>query len=375
MGQRILPDPIKPDRMDIALVAVFGVLAGLGLATLLSASHFRAERLFGDGLFFVRRQMLWLALSAVGAAAAAFVPLQRLRRLSPLIIVLVLVLLAATLVPGVGAEFLGGRRWIIVGGVSLQPSEFAKPALVLYLAHILSSRSDWADPVGDLLPPFIVTVLVVGLIVLQNDFSTAIFVGLIALSLFFLSGAPLRFFIGTVLAAVPVLMILLLSREHRVRRVIAFLEPHRDPMGSGFQMLAARRALESGGLLGTGIGAGEAKLGLLPLPESDFIFAVVGEETGFLGVGLILLLFGLLGWLGLKVGMQQDPGFGRLLALGITLAVVLQAVLNMAVVAGLAPSTGIPLPLISAGGSSLLTTGIGAGLLINLARNRGTADE
>ncbi len=375
MGQRILPDPIRPDRSDLALIAVFAVLAGLGLATLLSASHFRAERLFGDGLYFVWRQMLWLGLSSLAGAVAAFVPLQRLRRLSPLIMVLVIVLLAATLVPGIGAEFLGGRRWIIVAGMSFQPSEFAKPALVLYLAHILASRSDWTDPLGDLLPPFIVSTAVAGLIVLQNDFSTAIFVGLLALGLFFLSGAPLRYFVGTLLAAVPVVTILLLSREHRVRRVIAFLEPHRDPMGSGFQMLAAQRALESGGLLGTGIGGGEAKLGLLPLPESDFIFAVVGEEAGFLGVSLILLLFGLLGWLGMRVGMYQQAGFGRLLAFGLTVAVILQALLNMAVVAGLAPSTGIPLPLISAGGSSLLATGVAAGLLVNLARKQGASHE
>jgi cell division protein FtsW len=245
----------------------------------------------------------------------------------------------------------------------------AKIAVILYLAFILNKKQEKLDdPVNSLLPPLIITAVFAGLTYLQNDFSTAVFLLLLGLSLFFIAEVKVRYILLMFAATLPVSLFLLFSKEHRVQRLITFLEPGRDPVGADYQVLAARNALLKGGFWGTGIGQGTRKLGGLPEAHSDFVFAVLAEELGFLGVLLVILLFLAFAYRGYTIALQCEDRYGFYLAFGATTCIIFQAMLNMAVVSGLVPATGIPLPFFSSGGSSVLAALTLCGLLVNLSR-------
>ncbi len=342
---------------------------------LLSASYFRAQQIYGNALEFVLRQSLWVMIGIAAMAVAIFFPLDVLRRSLPILLILTAVLALLTLVPGVGARYLGARRWIFLFNVSFQPSELVKLTAVIYLAHILSKRNgDFERPLDTLLPPFLVISGFAMIILFQNDFSTAMFVGLIALVMFFVSGVPLSYFVKLFFVMIPSVLILLFSREHRVQRIIAFIDPYFDPAGSGYQVLAARSALQRGGFWGVGIGSGTRKLGSLPEAHADFLFAVIGEELGLVGIIMIALLFGFFAARGYQLAFRQEDRYRSLLIFGLVTSIVLQAMLNMAVVAGVVPATGIPLPFFSSGGSSLLMTMAMCGFIVNAARTDGTGE-
>jgi cell division protein FtsW len=280
-----------------------------------------------------------------------------------------LMLTVLTFVPGIGRPIMGARRWLFVFGQSFEPSELVKFSIVLYLAAIFSKKQDRInDPVNSLLPPLLVVSLFVTLIYLQNDFSTAFFILLIALAMFLIAQVRVLYFILLSLLFVPLGGMLLFTKAHRVRRLMAFLNPLADPGGSGYQVIAAQTAFISGGFWGRGLGKGIKKLGGLPEAHSDFIYAVVGEEAGFIGALFVLLLFLLLAWRGYSLAMKGKDSFTRYLAFGITSTITLQALLNIAVVIGLVPATGIPLPFFSSGGSSMLLTLAMGGVLFNLSR-------
>lgn len=357
-------------RADPVLTATIVLLLGTGLSVLFSSSFFRAEQLFSEPFRFVRGQALWAILGIAVAVILARVPLDRCQPVVKIMLALSLGLMALTFVPGIGTVFHGARRWIIVFGRSFQPSELVKVVLVFYLAYLLARKYDMLDdPVNALLPPFLVLSLFSGLIYLQNDFSTAVFTMVLGLMMFFVAGAPLRYFVGLMFTAGPLGLILLLTREHRVNRLLAFMEPSFDPSGSGYQILAAERALLSGGAWGRGIGLGQQKFGSLPEVQSDFIFAVVAEELGFAGVLAVIGLFGLFSWRGYLIAVRAPDRFRSFLAFGLTSLVLGQALLNIAVVGGAVPATGLPLPFFSSGGSSLFMTLVACGLLINVSRD------
>ena len=356
-------------RGDRALVLVLILMLGIGLSVLLSASTYYAERLFQDPYYFFKRQLLWVLLGGMALLAAAHVPLDLLRRSTPFIVAMALILTILTFVPGIGQPIMGARRWVFLFGQSFEPSEMVKFSLVLYLAAILSKKKERInDPINSLLPPLLVVSLFVTLIYLQNDFSTAFFILLIALSMFLIAQVRIVYFILLSLLFVPVGGMLLFTKAHRVRRLMAFLNPLADPSGSGYQVIAAQTAFVSGGFWGRGLGRGVKKLGGLPEAHSDFIYAVVGEEAGFLGAVLVLFLFLLLAWRGYSLVVRGRDSYSRYLAFGITSMITLQALLNIAVAIGLVPATGIPLPLFSSGGSSMLLTLMMGGVLINLSR-------
>ncbi len=358
----------KPS-VDPVLLAVLVLLVGTGIAVMFSSSYFRAELLFADPFHFLRRQSLWVLLGAGAAVVFSRVAPEHLRRKVPLLVLVALGAMLLSFMPGVGVQFLGARRWIFVFGLSFQPSELVKFALVLYLAHILSRKQEHLDdPVNTLLPPVLVVAVFSALIYYQNDFSTAVFVMMLSLAMFFVAGVPLRYFFSLVLMTVPVAAVLLLSREHRVQRLLAFVEPSRDPAGTGYQMLASQSALTQGGFWGAGIGGSTQKFGGLPEAHSDFVFAVLAEELGFLGVLAVVGLFGVFAHRGFRIAYLLQDTFRSYLAFGLTGAVLMQSMLNMAVVSGLVPSTGIPLPFFSTGGSSIFITLLMCGLLLNLSR-------
>ncbi len=354
---------------DIFLFLVFVLLAGLGVSVLFSASNFYAERVFNDPYYFLKRQIMYILLGCTAGFIAARTPLDFFKQASPYFLLVSLVLTFSTFLPGIGKPILGARRWIFIFGQSFEPSELVKFSLILYLASIFSKKQDrMNDPVNSILPPLIIVFLFVTLIYLQNDFSTAFFILFIAFVIFFIANIGLLYFFLLGAMIVPLGGLLLFTRAHRVERVMAFLNPLADPAGSGFQVIAARSAMVSGGIWGRGLGRGLRKMGSLPEAHSDFIFAVVGEEIGFFGALFVLVLFLLFAWRGYTIAVKSDSLFNYYLAFGITTLIFLQAVLNIAVATGLVPATGIPLPFFSAGGSSMLLTLFMSGLLLNLSR-------
>lgn len=369
MSSIFAAERIERTSGDFVLLASLFALLGTGLAMLFSASFYWAQSLVQDPFYFIRKQIVWVAIGLVLGAVAARVPLSFIKKMMPWILLATLLGMLLTFVPGLGAKYLGARRWVFLFGVSFQPSEVVKVTLVLYLAYILErKRENLDDTVNSLLPPFIVTVLFAGLVYLQNDYSTSVFVLFVAALMFFVARVKLRYFIAILVIVVPLAVLLLLTREHRVARLIAFIAPEIDPAGIGYQVLASQHALADGGLWGQGIGEGVRKLGSLPEVHSDFVFAVVGEELGLVGVVLVLAMFLFFGYRGYLAAFRARGLFNSLVAFGLTSMVLLQALLNMSVVAGLVPATGIPLPFFSAGGSSILMTMIACGLLFNVSR-------
>lgn len=356
----------RSPRFDPVLAAVILLLVATGVGMLLSASWFRAEQLYNDPLRFVMRQIMWVGVGLLFMFMAYLVPLDMVRRLLPVLVIGTMLLSLLTFLPGVSARYMGARRWIIVFNVSFQPSELVKVVLVIYLAHILARvEGDFSRPLRSLGPPALIVAVFAVIVLRQNDYSTAMFLIFLSLAMFFAAGVPIVHFVRIFVLVVPISVILLFTREHRVRRIISFLNPRFDPAGSGFQVLAARRALEHGGAWGTGIGRGVRKMGGLPEAQSDFLFAVIAEELGFFGVVIMIALFVFLALRGFALARKQTDWFRFLLIYGVTVSIVMQAMINISVVAGLVPATGIPLPFFSSGGSSMVVTLVMCGLLFN----------
>ena len=359
---------------DTLLLAVQLLLLALGLAALFSASHYYSERVFHDPYHLLKRQLAFMAVGLVAFLLASRTPLPLLRKATPALLAVAFLLCLATFVPGLGRSVLGARRWIFLFGQSFEPLELAKLAVVLYLASILAKKQERIDdPLNSLIPPLLVVLAFSGVIYLQKDFSTAVFVLLVALCMFLMAQVRLLYFILVGVLFLPIAAVLMFTQAYRVQRLMAFLNPLADPAGSGYQMIAARSALVGGGLFGRGLGRGLKSLGALPEAHSDFIFAVIGEEAGFVGALFVVLLFLAFAWRGYAVAYRSTDAFSAFLAFGLTTTVFLQALINFAVVTGLMPSTGIPLPFVSAGGSCLVTSLAMSGMLLNVSRAGGGA--
>ena len=348
------------------------LLLGLGLVTLYSSSYAFALRFFRDGNYFIIRQVVFGAIGMVLFVIFSRINLANLRKCVMFLICVAAFLCALTMVPGIGVERYGASRWIEIGSLSYQPSEMVKFVLPLYLSHLLDKKAGNVDNFySGVLPPVLVTGLFFVLIYVQNNFSTAVFIVFNAMVIFYLAGIRYRYFIAAVAMILPISALLVFTKEHRVRRLVSFIRPQWDPLGAGFQVNASREAIISGGFWGKGIGEGTRKIAGIPEIHSDFIFSAYLEETGFIGLILFFALFTAFAVLGYRAAWKSRSVFGRLLAASLTTMIVLQALLNTAVVSGALPATGIPLPFFSAGGSSLATTLICAGLIANVAGNGG----
>ena len=348
------------------------LLLGTGLVTLYSASFSFAQRFFTDGNYFILRQLVFAGAGLLLFFIFSRINLELLRKCIMPLVVAAAVLCVLTMAPGIGVERYGASRWIEVGSMSYQPSEMVKFVLPLYLAHLLDKKNNYMDNFySGILPPVIVIGIFFGLIYIQNNFSTAVFIVFNAIVIFFLAGMRLRYFIAAIAMIVPIAALLIFTKEYRVRRLVSFIRPEWDPLGAGFQVNTSRDAIISSGFWGKGIGEGTRKIASIPEIHSDFIFSAYVEETGFIGLLLFFALFALFAVFGFNAALKSKTVFGRLLAAGLTTMIVSQALLNTAVVSGALPATGIPLPFFSAGGSSLITTLICAGLIINVARKEG----
>jgi cell division protein FtsW len=269
-----------------------------------------------------------------------------------------------------GPRINGARRWFGIAGIGVQPSEFAKIVVIFFVAAILERRMDRIDDLRhSLLPVGVVLGCIVGLIMLQPDLGTALSIIVIVSAMVFAAGINYRYIVGLLLVSVPAAYIVLMSADYRQRRMKVFLDPWSDPLGDGFQVIQSLIAVGTGGWMGRGLMAGVQKLYYLPYPHTDFIYAVIGEELGLLGTTVILACFCVIAWRGLRTSMRAPDRFGAFLALGLTAMVVVQAFFNISVVLGLLPTKGIPLPFVSFGGSSLLMSMVGMGILLNVSQH------
>ena len=361
---------LKSDRV---LFTATLLLVCASIVMVYSASALVALERFQQPYLFVTKQALWAVLGLAVLAIAMRVDYRTYRNEK-----FVWALLALVAVMLVGVLFSrpvnGTRRWFSVAGFGVQPSELAKIGCVLFTALMLEKRRHRIDDLAySLMPIAIVVGGLVGLILLQPDFGTAMSLLLVVAMMVFAAGLHYKYFIGSVLCALPVLYLVLVSAPYRRRRLMAFWDPWADPLGDGFQIIQSLIAVGTGGIFGRGLMAGVQKLFYLPEPHTDFIFAVVGEELGIIGASGILICFCVIAWRGLRISMRAEDTFGSFVALGLTTMIAVQAFVNMSVVLGLMPTKGIPLPLMSFGGSSLLMNLLGMGVLLNISQHE-TAD-
>jgi cell division protein FtsW len=357
---------LKADRVmfTATLLLVFA-----SVIMVYSASALVALERFQQPYLFVIRQVMWAVLGIAALWVAMHVDYRTYRNdafIWALIGVVALTLLGVLF----SAPVNGTRRWLGIGGLGVQPSEFAKIACVLFTALILERRMHRIDELSySLLPIAIVVGPMVALILLEPDFGTAMALVLIVVAMVFAAGLHYRYLIGTLLVVLPAVYVVLVSAPYRRRRLLAFWDPWADPLGDGFQIIQSLIAVGTGGVFGRGLMAGVQKLFYLPEPHTDFIYAVIGEELGLIGATTTLVCFCLIAWRGLRIAMRAQDAFGALVALGMTTMIVVQAFVNMSVVLGLMPTKGIPLPLVSAGGSSLVMSLVGMGVLLNISQH------
>ena len=354
---------------DLPLLAVVLALLAVGLAMVYSASGIRALDALDEPRYFLVQQSLWAVIGLGAMFVTARVDYHRYRAIALPGLAIAVVLLVAVLIPGVGTSVGGATRWIrITSFAGLQPAELAKLALILYLAFWFASRTAGMGRSSVTLPFLAIVSAVVGLVIAEPDLGTSIVIVVIAFAMYFVAGARLREFAALALLAVVAVAALAVVQPYRLQRVLTFLDPWSDPRGAGFQTIQALYGLALGGPFGEGLGAGKEKFGFLPAAYTDSIFAVLGNELGLLGTLAVVVLFLLLSFKGIRIALRAPDDAGALLATGITAWLTFQAWLNMAVVASLVPMTGITLPFISYGGSSLCVSLVAVGILLNVGR-------
>ncbi len=359
---------------DYAIIGSVATLLAIGLVMVFSSSSVRALADAGDAYYYLKRQLVWTILGLAAMVVMMRVDYSEVRRYARPFFFLSLLTIIIVLIPGIGQVAGGARRWIGYGPLRFQPSELMKLAVVIYIAWALSrSPQRVKDFARGILPYVLLLGLLFLLILQQPDLGTAVSVAGTVLVMLFVAGARLGHLAGLGLAALPVLFYAIMSADYRRSRFLAFLNPFADPQGSGFHIIQALYALGSGGLFGLGLGNSRQKFFYLPAEHTDFIFAILGEELGFVGAAFVIGLFALLAWRGYRTAMAAPDTFSSLLAAGLTTMVVLQALVNIGVVSGILPITGVPLPLVSFGGSSLVPTLAGVGILLNVSRHRSAA--
>jgi cell division protein FtsW len=364
-----MPRGLRPDRwLFLATLA----LCVAGAVMVFSASAVTAQSQTGSAYGFFLRQLGALVVGIAGLIALSRMDYHVLRRPEVVFTVLGIVLMLLLAVLFLDRAH-ATHRWVRIGPASLQPSEFAKLAVIIFLAWFLEPRAKsggaGVNQVWEALVPALAPVLVLaGLVVIEPDLGTSLMILLVAGAMLFEAGLSLRFLGIAIAGALPAIYLLIVRVPYRYQRLMAFLHPDQDPQGAGFQLLQSLIAVGSGGFFGVGLMSSRQKLFYLPEAHTDFIFAVLSEELGFIGAAVVIILFAIYGWRGLRTALAAPDDFGRMLALGITFLVVGQALFNLAVVVGMLPTKGIPLPFVSYGGSSLVVMLLATGILLNISQ-------
>ena len=353
----------------VLIAVTTSALVVLGLTMILSASSVSSFARYGSSFMFFKRQLLWAAVGIVGYVVLARADYRRAKGLGYPAFLISTVLLAAVLVPGIGIVAGGSARWIGLGPFSFQPSELAKLALILFCAEVFArkqerSLSSFAHTALPLLPALGILAL---LVMLQPDLGTTLLLGAIGLGLLFVAGAPIFYVVPLVVVGAGTAVVAALSEDYRRARILAFLDPWKDPLNTGYQTIQSLIALGSGGWLGVGLGASRQKWMYIPNAHTDFIYAILGEEMGVMGTLAVLGMFAFLTYLGVQTARRAPDRHGMLLAAGITIWIAVQALVNMGAVTAAMPITGVPLPLVSFGGTSLVVSLAAMGILTNVA--------
>ena len=353
----------------IVFIAVY-LLVSLGIVMTYSSSAIYAEQTFKNAAYFLNRQVLYALIGTVflffAAAQDPYLWKEHAREL----VIFSLILLALVFLPVVGHMAGGARRWIRLGPVNFQPAEVSKLVICVYLSDYLSRRIKGIQR-GEfslLIPPILVLGLTCGLILIQPDLGSSVFIFVLAAILFFLAGIRMRYVVFASLVFLPVVYFLVIQVPYRMSRVTAYLNPWLDPQGSGFQIIQSLLAFGMGGVRGVGLGESMQKLFYLPQSYNDFIYSIIGEELGLIGTASVLILYGVIFLAGMKIARRAQGNFGKLFVTSLVLIVVLQAIINMLVATGLIPTKGLPLPFVSYGGSSLVFNLFGVGLLLAMDR-------
>ena len=356
-------------KVDYLLLMGIVIISLFGLLMIYSASYVWAEYKFLDAYKFVKTQGIFLILGYIMMYMMLRIPYTKYLKWSNVIFFVCLILLVLVLIPGIGSVRNGSRSWFGIGGFGIQPSEFTKLGMIIFTSKYLSyNEKVLRDVKRGVLPILGVLFLIFGLIMLQPDFGTGVIIVVSVIVLMFVSGVSMGFFVRLGLLGILGIVGLIIMAPYRMKRIVSFLNPWSDPLGSGFQIIQSLYAIGPGGLLGLGLGNSIQKHFYLPEPQTDFIFAIISEEFGFLGVLIVSLLFILIIYRGFRIAIRCENKFGKYLAFGITFQLSFQALLNLMVVVGLIPVTGVTLPFLSYGGSSLLITMLSMSILLNISK-------
>lgn len=364
----------EPARdFDRVLAATVLCLVAFGLVMIYSASHVQALRQFGSGAYFLSRQVLFAGLGVAAMIAVSYVPFRLYRTLTYPILVLGLLGLVAV-VGGAGTTIRGATRWIPLGPVNLEPSELAKISFVIWLCYSVAKKRELVRSFSiGFVPHVLLAGLIAFLCLLQPDFGSAMILGFMTFAILFVAGARVSYLLGSVLLAAPIVYHVIAGSAYRTARMLSFLDPWKERLRSGYQLVESQIGFGAGGILGRGIGEGRQKLLFLPDAHNDFISSIVGEELGLVGVLALLAAFGLLLARGYGIARRCRDTFGSFLAFGLTTLIGLQAFVNVGVALGALPTKGLALPFVSYGGSSLLVHMAAAGILLNISRSAGPA--
>ncbi|MBR4321000.1 FtsW/RodA/SpoVE family cell cycle protein [Treponema sp.] len=357
-------------KCDISLILLSVLLWGIGMFTLYVCSGNYGMRAFNDDLYFVKRQMISSCLGFMLFIIFATFKLETIKRFLPLMVVIALVLSIMTFIPGIGIERNGARRWIRLGFTTFQPSEMVKFVIVLYLANYFEKQSKITDAFDKtVFPAVLVSFVLVASIAMQSDLSTSVFVAALAILLFIVSGAKIFWLLPVMSILIPLSVLFVFLEPYRLNRIIGFLDQDSYLQTLNYQTYAARRAISAGGFWGQGLGSGLSRINSIPEIQSDYIFAGWAESMGYFGVLIYFAILILFAWRGLHCAMTTKSRFAAIASFGFIVSIVAQSVMNVAVVGGVIPTTGIPLPFFSSGGSSILFTLATCGFLVNASRN------
>ncbi len=360
---------LRQTRVNLAAVAL--ILLCVGIVMIYSASAIYAYENLGDSSYYLKRHLLYVAIGFCCCLFAMSVDLEKLRKLAKPLLLFSFVLLLLVLVPGIGRVAGGARRWLHVGFLSFQPSELAKFALILYTADFLTrKRLELRSFTRGFLPVLMVMGAVCVLILAQPDLGTVVAIIAVCFVMFFVAGIRLSHILSLILTALPAAYLLVFNVPYRRNRILAFLNPWRDPQGAGFQIIQSLVAFGSGGFFGAGLGQGKQKLLYLPAAYTDFVFSIIGEELGFLGAAAIVILFILFLIYATRISLKARTTFGRLFSFGLLSCLMFEAIVNMGVATSLLPTKGLPMPFLSYGGTSLIFNMINVGLILNIGRNK-----
>ena len=355
------------NKINISLIITVIIISLFGLLMIYSSSYVWAEYKFDDPFKYVKNQGLFLIIGIILMLLVSKIPFENYYKHANIIFIICFILLVLVLF--FGTERNGSKSWFGIGSFGIQPSEFMKLAMIIFTSkYLYKNRKEIGNIKKGVIPILGLTLIIFGLIMLQPDFGTGVILVMGVIGLLFVGGVNLKFFLKIGFLGIGGIIALILAAPYRLKRILSFLNPWEDPLGSGFQIIQSLYAIGPGGLLGFGLGGSRQKHFYLPEPQTDFIFSIISEEFGFLGVLIVSALFITIIYLGIKIALKSNNLFGKYLAFGIVFSLGFQALLNLMVVVGLIPVTGVTLPFLSYGGSSLLITLVSIGIVLNVNR-------